>query len=847
MNYKDRFAFLALQLAFLTLPVEMSGRNIVLHDGWILNGKYKATVPSTVMGVLTTNGEYANILEGMDYQKIDKSRFDAPWWFRKSFQLSSGDLSGHVFLQLDGISYRANIILNGHCVADSAKVFGTYRRFCFDVTDIAQENNLLEIQVFRAKKGEPNAGYVDWNPRPADESMGIIRPVTIITTEQVGIQNLSVSSRVNSNTLKEAWLEVNATVTNFSNKKISGLLQGKSEGIDFSYPITLAVGETKDITLSSKDMPALHVRNPRLWWVRNMGKANLYHLNLRFISNGKCEASANTLFGIREIGSYYTSNGDRGFTLNGRRVLIRGGGWTDDIFMRDTPDSYWQQLNYVCDMNLNAIRMENIWGNSQDVFNMCDSLGIMVLPGWSCHWEWEEYLGTPCDELYGGMTSKKDISLLTEYFKDQILWLRSHPSIICWFVGSDKLPAPTIENNYRMLLEDIDPSRPYITSAKKLESTISGTAGMKMNGPYDYVSPAYWYSREAPGGAYGFNTETGIGAQLPQKESLVRMLGKNIWPISKVWDYHCTASESSMGKLDKLQDVIKQRYGQANDLNDFTKKAELANYESTKAMFESFRVRRPNATGVIQWMLNSARPSLYWQLYDHYLVPNSSYYSVKDGNQPIQLIYDYGKNKIMLTNETLESSAVTAEMACYNLEGSKVVDTVKNVTTEADNIQEIFTVPQFKGNMFLFLKLTDKQGRIFHNYYVLSSEMDKYDWDKSDWITTPISEYADYKALEDMKTSNVKASLQHETKGDVDELHITLENNSDVVSFFLRMVLKDKQGQIVVPAYYSDNFVSIPPKGNVEITCEVPHNQFSKVKQLLVEGWNKKAQVYTIK
>src|SRR3712207_2707666 len=414
-----------------------------------------------------------------------------------------------------------------------------------------------------------------------------------------------------------------------------------------------------------------------------MGKAELYTMDLTANVDGVVSDWRSVTFGIREIGDYYTADGYRGFTLNGRKVLIRGGGWTDDIFMRDTYESNKTQVEYVCDMNLNAIRMENIWGTTQDIFELCDRHGILLLPGWSCQWEWEVYIGKHCDDLYGSALTAAERKLMARYFHDQVLWLRNHPSIICWFVGSDKLPRPELEQEYRELLWNIDPTRPLITSAKKLESTVSGSAGMKMVGPYNYVGPGYWYDSKAPGGHVGFNTETGIGAQLPQKESLVRLLGGKVWPVDSVWNYHCTASDTSMGNLTLLQEVLAARYGKITGFEDFVRKGELANYESTRAMFESFRVDIPHSTGIIQWMLNSARPGVYWQLYDHYMVPTSAYYSVRKGCSPLQLIYDYGCNRVKLVNETLAGKELVAKMRLYDMRGNQIADSQEAVMAAA--------------------------------------------------------------------------------------------------------------------------------------------------------------------
>ena len=118
-----------------------------------------------------------------------------------------------------------------------------------------------------------------------------------------------------------------------------------------------------------------------------------------------------------------------------------------------------------------------------------------------------------------------------------------------------------------------------------------------MAGPYEYVAPNYWYAREAPGGAFGFNTETGIGAQLPVIESIRKMIpADKLWPLNDVWNYHCTASTTAMNNLDVLTENINARYGEAKDLNDYLLKADLLNYEGTRAMFEALRVNVPRTT-----------------------------------------------------------------------------------------------------------------------------------------------------------------------------------------------------------------------------------------------------------
>jgi len=196
-----------------------------------------------------------------------------------------------------------------------------------------------------------------------------------------------------------------------------------------------------------------------------MGEANLYNLKTEFISGNKILDRVEKRFGIREISSYLDKRQNRVFEVNGKFVLIKGGGWTDDVLLQDTKPSVEAQLKYVQHMNLNSIRLEGFWGKDESLYDLCDEYGIMVMIGWNCHWEWEEYLLKPTHEKYGGPVSEEDINLIAASWFDQMMWLRNHPSIFVWMLGSDKLPHPDLERRYIKMFNEYDPSRPYVTSA----------------------------------------------------------------------------------------------------------------------------------------------------------------------------------------------------------------------------------------------------------------------------------------------------------------------------------------------------------------------------------------------
>ncbi|MEG2573278.1 MAG: glycoside hydrolase family 2, partial [Bacteroides sp.] len=726
-------SFLTLMLTKATIGRAADANNqpikLLLSNGWKVQSSaqtgtkecYDASIPATVMGVLTANGRYNNVLEGINYKQIDKSIFNDSWWFRKEFELPKLEKGKQASLLFDGLSYRANIWLNGKLIASKDSVFGPFRQFSFDITPYIKTKNRLAVEVFKANPGEPNIGFVDWNPRPVDESMGIFREVSVKVTGEVEMKQTRVYSKVNTNTLDEAWLSIETRLHNQSNRTIVGKLVGKIENLSFSVPVSLNAGEKRTISITPEQVEQLHFLKPRLWWCNQLGEPEMYELNLAFESNNNVSDNEKIPFGIREIKDYFTPKGARGFMLNGKKVLVRSAGWTDDIFLRDSPERNKQQVMYVKDMNLNSIRFENIWGTSQNIYDLCDQHGLMALVGWSCHWEYIDYLGSPCDE-FGGIRKEEDIKLIVQSFKDQVCWLRNHPSIIAWFAGSDMIPRPEMEKKYLAILKECD-DRPYIAAAKSLTSEISGQTGVKMNGPYEYVGPNYWYIDHQVGGAFGFNTETGIGAQLPVIESIKKIIPKDkLWPLNEVWNYHCTVSSTAMNSLGVLTETINKKYGEAKNLEDYLKKADLVNYEGTKAMFEAFRVNAPLTTGIVQWMLNSAWPSFYWQLYDYYLIPTAAYYSVKKANEPQQLMYNYKDNGIYATNATSENKKLKAVVSLFNLKSEIIHKEAFDLTIKASESTKVLQLKEVKENCFLSLQLSDANGTLLtDNFYCLSA------------------------------------------------------------------------------------------------------------------------------
>ena len=853
--------FLLVLLASCTKPTVMNEK-LNLTDDWKIqqstkvkeSGKdltsgslpleswYPAKIPTTVMGVLIEAGLYPDIMVGTNMKTVDRAPFESSWWFRKEFDLPVLNEGQVVNLEFEGISYRANIWLNGEQIASSDEIFGPFRQFSLDVTTQVKEKNILAVEVFRAQGGDPNIGFVDWNPRPADESMGIFREVFVNVTGLVKMNHTAVKSRVNTESLDEAWLTIETELVNFGKETVNGNLIGDIEGVSFSYPVSLAADEKKTVKITSDEVKDLYIKNPRLWWCNNLGNPEMYSLNLRFEDNRGVSDNTKVKFGIRELEDYFTDEGFRGFILNGKKVLVKSAGWTDRIFLDDTDLSNEIQVKYVKDMNLNSIRFENIWGKSQQIYDLCDEYGLLALVGWSCQWEWDSYLGSPVDQ-YGGIITESQMDVVAKSFRDQILWLRNHPSIIAWYVGSDMIPRPELEKRYMKILAEID-TRPYVASAARDKSELTGPTGMKMAGPYEYVGPVYWYEDRQYGGAYGFNTETGIGVQMPVLESLSKFIpADKLWPLNDNWDYHCTTSTTAMNSLQILNEVMEAKYGRASGLEEYILKAQVIDYEGTRAMFEAFRSNIPNTTGIVQWMLNSAWPSLYWQLYDYYLVPTAGYYGVKKANVLRQLIYNYKENAIYAVNESIdEPLRGIATIQVYSMDSRLILEKEVELDVAANSAQKIEQLPLVNENVFLSLKLKNNDNSVFaDNFYWLASGKDEFDWKKTNWVHTPATKYASQKALNNIPKADVKLIINKDEAG---KLVVEVKNESSVIAFFTQMQIKDQNGEILLPVEWSDNYISLFPNEAKLISCKFDRGLLEGKKlSLSISGWNIEKQV----
>ena len=824
---------------------------------------YESIVPGTVLGSMTTNGVIEDPYFGINMQHVDPEHFKKPWWFRTTFNLKEEALKKMVSLRFTGINYRADLWVNGKKVVGKDEFAGTYRMFTFNINDYIQAGkNTMALKLWQHADGEYSIGFVDWNPLPRDRNMGIFRPVYLEINEGVKIRSPFVYSKVNTEKPNAADLFIQTELVNQTDQNVMGTIRVNYDLGVVEKEVTIPAGDTLSYRFNPSEYSDLSVENVKLWWPNGMGDPNLYRLKVEFIADNKIMDEVTKKYGIREITSYLNEDKNRTFEINGKFILIKGGGWTDDVLLQDTPKSVEAQLRYIRHMNLNSIRCEGFWGKDETLYDLCDEYGILVMIGWNCHWEWEEYLLKPTHEKYGGAVSDEDMELLAAFWKDQMLWLRNHPSIYVWMLGSDKLPAPTLERKYIELFKKYDPSRTYVTSAGgagtennkivaevPLVSDISGPTGMKMLGPYAFTPPVYWFTDTQLGGGYGFNTETCPGPNIPPLSSLRRMFPEDkLWPIDKdYWEYH--TGRNQFKTLDRYRNALKLRYGKSNSVEEFAFKSQVSNYEVMRPMFEAFIAHKPKSTGLVQWMLNSAWPELYWQLYDTYLQPNGSFYGTRKACTPLHAIYRYGFDDIYLANEDLNNEeGLIVKIRAFDIHSKEIFSDQWAGDIQTNTSKFIYKLPEIKNKTavwFLDLRVyNSSQEEVDNSIYWLSVKKDVLDYEaakKLDWpYYTPTKQYADFTALDELPKVKLQYNYQYSQDDQFGKVKLKVKNPSDAIAFFVYLdVVDEKTQQPILPIYWNDNYITLLPGEEREYEASYFLSDADGSKPLVkVKAWN---------
>ncbi|BDI29057.1 beta-mannosidase [Capsulimonas corticalis] len=792
------------------------------------SGWYDAVVPGTVLTTLVQAGVYPEPLYGENNRAIPESLNKSNYWYRTTFTVPRGYAGKAVWLRFDGINYTANVWINGH---SAGEIQGAFTRGVFDVTPYVKPGatSVLAVEVHpQPHPGVPhehtqatgtggNGGITaldgptflctigwDWMPGIRDRDTGIWRDVTLSATGPVTLTDTDVVSDLPTPKLDVADLTVQTTLHNTTGQAQSGELIGAFGGVTFHKPITLAAAETKLLTLTSADTPQLRVQNPKLWWPNGYGPQNLYHLQLKFVAKNDTSDVTNTNFGVRKITYEVPSSENLTLSVNNVPIMVRGGDWgMDDAMKRVTAKRIDAQVRMHKLANLNMIRNWVGQSTSQYLYDACDKYGIML---------WDEFFQpNPSDG-----PNPSDEALYLANVREKILRFRSHPSIAVWCGRNEGPPPPGINAGIQALMTELDPKRHYQPSS-------TDGRGVHSGGPYCYQEPRKLYSFNEP-----FKTEIG-GVSVPTLEGVRLMMPEKDWTeINDDWAEHDLCAGAQGG--DWYPKTLSARFGKAATFEDFVRKAQLANYEYHRAVYEgrNSKLFAP-ASGVILWMSHPAQPSFVWQLYSYDLEPNASLFGARKGNEMVHIQMNQSDWRLIAVNNSARPIAnLTATATVLNLDGSVQYTRDFPVSAPSAATSDVGAI-DWPANLspvhFVKLTLRDSLKQLVsENFY---------------WRADPAHE-DDFSALGSLPTVPLTASAVAHDSGANRQIVVTLQNPAKVVALMTHLQLRrQRSGARVLPAFYSDNYVSLLPGETRTITIDAAKEDFAgETPQVVIDGWN---------
>lgn len=781
-----------------------------------------ATVPGTVLTSYLNVGAIPDPNFGDNQNMVSDSYFYADFWYRNEFVAAPAVPGKHVWLNFDGINWKADIFLNGKQLG---RIEGGFMRGRFDVTSLLNRGKLNALAIRIEKNATPgsvreknwqspdkNGGALgadnptfhssvgwDWIPTIRGRNTGVWNNVYLTTTGAVTLEDPFVQTALPLPDTTSADVKVEVTLRNLDSKAVSGTLRGSFGGAEFTVPVTIEAASSKAVKVDSAAAPELHLQNPKLWWPAGYGDPNLYPVELKFeIAKKGVSDSKSFMAGVRQF-TYSEEGGSLRMWINGRRFVAKGGNWGfSESMLRYRGREYDAAIRYHSDMHMTMIR--NWVGQiGEDAFyEACDRNGVVV---WQDFW-----LANPWDG-----PEPNDNALFLRNVRDTVARIRNHASIGLYCGRNEGFPPPPLEEGIRQALSELHPGLHYIPSSADV--VVSG------HGPYQAMPAKYYFTERA---TTQFHSELGMPNIVTLDSLKLMMPEKAMWPQGDMWGMHDFSLNGAQGGKSFIERIEKS-YGGANNVADWVTLAQFVNYEGYKGMFEAQSKHR---MGLLIWMSHPTWPSFVWQTYDYYLEPTAAYFGAKLACEPLHIQWNQADDTIEVVNYSGgNSTGLTAKVELFNMDGTVKWEKTATLDSAEDSVSVLFKM-EYPADLspahFLRLRLTQGEKIISQNFY---------------WRGV---EDSNYRALRGMPKASVEASTKVERQGARWRLTTELNNTAQTPALMLRLkAVRENSGDRILPALYSDNYISLMPGERRVIVTEVEHaDTRGENPRIVVEGFN---------
>ncbi len=815
----------------------------ISSKGFNTNAWAEAIVPGTVLTNLVEQKVYPDPYYGQnnklknnlipDLAKTGREFYT--YWFRTEFEVPAKFKGRRIWLEPEGINYRAEIWVNGYLMGNMAGMFNNQP---FDITDRVKpgEKAVLAVRVYPVDvpgtsmpkswgaAGEWHNGGDGWMGQNVsqlmtigwdftfedgirDRNTGIWKSIRLYSTGNIQLRNPFVTSRLSHPNYDKAAETISVEVFNPNTQTFEGIVRGKilDTDIQLEKKVKLIRGEHKVITFTPEEFPQLNISNPRLWWPKNKGEQHLYTLQLTLTNlSNHLSDSLQTRFGIREVvATRETPDKSKMFIINGHKTFVRGNNWIPEAMLRTDDSRMETELAYTDQCGINLLRL---WGGgiaeSDRFYELCDEYGIMV---------WQEFWMT------GDTRHPLDESLYLANVESTVKRIRNHPSIV-FYVSSNESTCVTGAED---LINKLDGTRPY-----QMQSECDGVHD---GSPYKQVNPMRHYENTASDRGSrvdGFNPEYGAPT-LPIVESLREMMpAQDLWPINKeTWDY---MDGNGFHLMSTLYTEMTNKYGESNNIEEFARRGQMVGAINSKSIWEVWNENKLGygdrwCSGLLFWYHNCPQPQVCARMWDWMLEPTASLYHTMHALEPVHVQYDYLKNTVSVANDYLqEQKGITITAQVYNLDSKRVLSLATKTDIPADGVANNVLKIEFPENIspvhFIALQAKDAKGNVVSkNFYWRSTN--KYEGKNT--VTGPCT--AGFEPLGNMAAARPSVKVKPLT--DKDGMHqwqVNIKNSGSKIAFFCQLLLTDGQGNAVHRTRYSDNFITLLPGEQETILVRTP-------------------------
>ena len=734
---------------FMTETGEQMSVGTYDDSGWI-----PAKVPGTALMSYLKAGIIPDTNFDMNLYQVSDTYFYSDWWYRTSFDIPASRAGQKVYLNFDGINWKAKVFVNGHALGSGYDIEGAYIRGKLDITEYAATGkNYIAVYVVPPEHYSTghtkayrdcfsNGGLIgadnptfhatcnwDWIPTIRGRDTGIYDKVFVTYSGGVDIvdpwvvtafdrlrtfsfNNLNSNLTPNDNPAYDfsvAHTTLKTEVRNTTGSTVTAVVSGvyNPGGIAFeSAPVSVPAGATVPVEIN------VDIENPDVWWPNTYGDQPLYTASVNVTANGAASDAETFRFGVRELvftytGSFSTSslngqttsNSAVNIFCNGVRIFLRGGNWgMDDSNVDLSYEDYRVRLKLHAGENMTMIRNWVGMTGKEAFWDACDEYGILV---WDDFW-----LANPWDG-----PDPLDRDMFMNNVRDKIRVVRKHPSEALYCARNEGLVARPLDYDFQTAIATLDGTRIYVRSSNAAVWGING------HGPYAEQERKRYFA----GGTYSANlqlhTERGQHV-IPNPEVLSKYFRpENMWPgftsasttghpwrvnaiAANVWgvhDFFMGGNGPAANFFTELTDyaTMQQLSSGYNSIDAFCTISQLPNYDLHRAMFEGFSLKK--GSGLLMWMSMSCWPSFAWRTFDYFYDTSSAYFGIKKAGEPLAVVW----------NPT-NSAAVTSNSnsGTYNPQPGGIA-VINNTGKVWENLKATANIYSMDGNLIKAVALTN--------------------------------------------------------------------------------------------------------------------------------------------